>query len=83
MKLVFLATSGAIIYYMRFHKVVKVTYDKEQDTFRYHFLVLPAAVLAIFVNNERTVFEVGPPLVCPALGLALLLRSQGLCTGNR
>ncbi len=43
----------------RGHKVIKVTYDRDQDTFRYHFLVIPCAVLAILINNERTPLEVG------------------------
>lgn len=58
MKLIFLTTSFSILYFMRFHKVVKVTYDKEQDTFRYHFLILPCAVLALLVHNAWTPFEV-------------------------
>lgn len=43
---------------MRLHKVVKVTYDKEQDTFRHHFLVLPCALLALVLHNAWTPFEV-------------------------
>ncbi|GFH18403.1 ER lumen protein-retaining receptor, partial [Haematococcus lacustris] len=58
MKLVFLGTSGTILYLMRYHKVIKVTYDKDQDTFRYQFLILPCAVLALLINNERTPLEV-------------------------
>jgi len=58
MKLVFLLTSGTIIYLMRYHKVIRSTYDKEQDTFKYQFLVIPCIVLALFINNERTVLEV-------------------------
>lgn len=58
MKLVFLASSGTIIYLMRFHRVVKLTYDKEQDTFRYLFLILPCLALACLLNNEMTVLEV-------------------------
>lgn len=72
MKIVFLATSFTIIYLMRYHKVIKVTYDRDQDTFRYHFLVLPCLVLAFFLNNERTPLEVSmgvghsawPPIAC-------------------
>ena len=43
---------------MRFHKVVKVTYDREHDTFRYLFLILPCIVLAIVLHNAWTPFEV-------------------------
>lgn len=58
MKMVFLATSFAIIYYMRFHRVVRTTYDKEMDTFRVIFLLAPCALLALIVNQERTPLEV-------------------------
>eukprot|EP00197_Chlamydomonas_leiostraca_P012206 CAMPEP_0202868522 /NCGR_PEP_ID=MMETSP1391-20130828/10925_1 /ASSEMBLY_ACC=CAM_ASM_000867 /TAXON_ID=1034604 /ORGANISM="Chlamydomonas leiostraca, Strain SAG 11-49" /LENGTH=190 /DNA_ID=CAMNT_0049548703 /DNA_START=148 /DNA_END=720 /DNA_ORIENTATION=- len=58
MKCVFLASSFTIIYLIRYHKVIKVTYDRDQDTFRYYFLVLPCLVLAFVLNNERTVMEV-------------------------
>lgn len=53
-----LGTSFSILYLMRGHKVIKVTYDKEQDTFRYHFLVLPCIVLAFLLHNAWTPFEV-------------------------
>lgn len=58
MKLVFIFTSLTIIYLMRRHRVIKLTYDKEQDTFRYQFLVLPCAVLAVLINSERKPLEV-------------------------
>lgn len=43
---------------MRYHKQVKQTYDKEQDTFRHYILIVPCAVLALIVNNELSVTEV-------------------------
>lgn len=58
MKIVYLGTSFAILYFMRFHKVVKCTYDREQDAFRYQFLVLPCLVLAFLLPNAWTPFEV-------------------------
>lgn len=58
MKLVFLGTSFSIIYFMRFHRVVRNTYDKEQDTFRVLFLIVPCAVLALVINQERSALEV-------------------------
>lgn len=58
MKIIFLMSSCTIIYWMRFHRVIKVTYDREQDTFRYQFLVLPCAALALVMNNEFTFMEV-------------------------
>eukprot|EP00898_Chlorokybus_atmophyticus_P008312 jgi/Chlat1/8482/Chrsp80S07884 len=50
MKLVFLGSAFAIVYYMRRHKVISQTYDKDQDTFRSYFLLLPAAVLAVLFH---------------------------------
>lgn len=59
------ATSFSILYLMRGHKVVKVTYDKEQDTFRYLFLVLPCILLAVVLHSAWTPFEVCGQLVFP------------------
>lgn len=36
----------------------KATYDKNHDTFRIEFLLLPVTVLALIVNHEFTIFEV-------------------------
>ncbi|XP_072986353.1 ER lumen protein-retaining receptor-like [Typha latifolia] len=58
MKVVFLATSVAIVWYMRYHKVVKQTYNKDEDTFRHIFLVLPCFMLALLINRQFTVTEV-------------------------
>eukprot|EP00882_Tetradesmus_deserticola_P032890 GHRQ01037527.1.p1 GENE.GHRQ01037527.1~~GHRQ01037527.1.p1 ORF type:complete len:153 (+),score=35.41 GHRQ01037527.1:638-1096(+) len=58
MKLVFLGTSSAIVYYMRFHRIIKLTYDKEQDTFKYLLLIAPSAVLALLTTHVYTVLEV-------------------------
>ncbi len=58
MKLIFLASSFTIIYWMRFHKVIRVTYDREHDTFKYQFLVLPCFGLACILNSAFTPMEV-------------------------
>lgn len=58
MKLIFLVSSLTIIYYMRVHPGVKQTYDKEQDTFRVPFLVIPCTVVALLMNQEFSVMEV-------------------------
>lgn len=58
MKLVFLGTSSAIVYYMRYDRIIKLTYDKEQDTFKYLLLVAPSAVLALATSHVYTVLEV-------------------------
>ena len=48
LKVVFLSTSYATIYLIR--NQYKHTYDKENDTFRMIFLVVPCFVLACFIN---------------------------------
>mmetsp|Transcript_10573 Transcript_10573/g.23914 ORF Transcript_10573/g.23914 Transcript_10573/m.23914 type:complete len:216 (-) Transcript_10573:689-1336(-) len=58
MKIIFLLTAFTIIWYMRKHKVVCQTYDKEQDTFRVLFLIVPCFVLALLINHEMSVTEV-------------------------
>lgn len=58
MKLVFLATSASVVYYMRFHKVIRLTYDKNQDTFKYQFIVAPCLVLALLINYQFSLLEV-------------------------
>ena len=59
MKLIFLVSSLTIIYYMRVHPGVRRSYDREQDTFRVPFLLVPCAVLALLVNQGFEPMEVG------------------------
>jgi len=56
MKLFFLVTSFGTLYlmWMKF----KATYDRNHDTFRIEFLVIPAALLALLLNHEFSVMEV-------------------------
>ncbi|KAL6766485.1 ERD2A [Auxenochlorella protothecoides x Auxenochlorella symbiontica] len=58
MKLIFLASSAAIVYYMRYDRVVKQTYDRRQDTFRYLFLIVPCLILALLINHAFTLTEI-------------------------
>ncbi|KAK0592566.1 hypothetical protein LWI29_021374 [Acer saccharum] len=58
MKLVFLGTSFAIVWYMRYHKVVKQTYNKDEDTFKHYFLVLPSFVLALLIPHAFNTVEI-------------------------
>lgn len=58
MKLVFLGSSATIIYYMRFHRVVRSTYDRELDTFRAWVLIVPCFLLALVMNQGFTPVEV-------------------------
>jgi len=56
MKLFFLVTSFGTLYlmWMKF----KATYDRNHDTFRIEFLVVPAVLLALLLNHEFSVMEV-------------------------
>ena len=54
MKLVFLASSAAILYLMRGAKGIRQTYDAAHDTFRVAFLVAPAALLALWLSADRS-----------------------------
>jgi hypothetical protein len=52
MKIVFLVATFGIVYLMRYDKVIKVTYDRESDTFKHLFLVAPCLLLAVIFHND-------------------------------
>ncbi|CAK9152638.1 unnamed protein product [Ilex paraguariensis] len=58
MKLVFIGSSLAIVWCMRYHRVVKRSYDRELDTFRHYFLIAASFVLALFVHEKFTTQEI-------------------------
>ncbi|KAL5583113.1 hypothetical protein UlMin_015555 [Ulmus minor] len=58
MKLVFLGSLFSIVWYIRSHKIVRRTYDKEHDTFCHLFLILPCLFLGLFVHEKFTFKEV-------------------------
>ncbi|PUZ46759.1 hypothetical protein GQ55_7G108500 [Panicum hallii var. hallii] len=58
MKLIFLGSSFSIVWYMRHHKLVQRSYDKDHDTFRHQFLVLPCLILALLIHEQFTFKEV-------------------------
>lgn len=58
MKVVFISSSAAIVWYMRRHPQVRRTYDREQDTFRHVVLLAVAVVLALIFNERFTFREV-------------------------
>lgn len=58
MKLIFLGSSFFIVWYIRRHKIVRRSYDKDQDTFRHYFLVLPCLLLALIIHEKFTFKEV-------------------------
>eukprot|EP01055_Gregarina_sp_Pseudo9_P001893 Gregarina_sp_Pseudo_9__1892@NODE_2299_length_1051_cov_239_843874_g2116_i0_p1_GENE_NODE_2299_length_1051_cov_239_843874_g2116_i0NODE_2299_length_1051_cov_239_843874_g2116_i0_p1_ORF_typecomplete_len220_score23_27ER_lumen_recept/PF00810_18/1_4e52PQloop/PF04193_14/7_5e02PQloop/PF04193_14/5PQloop/PF04193_14/1_4e03PQloop/PF04193_14/0_0067PQloop/PF04193_14/6_7e02_NODE_2299_length_1051_cov_239_843874_g2116_i0294953 len=59
MKVVFIASTGYLIYLMRFQPPISETYDKSGDSFPYYTYVLPAtAILAIITTEQYTISEV-------------------------
>lgn len=58
MKLVFIASSAMIVWWMRMDRVVSRSYDKQLDTFRHYFLVAGSLALALLVNEKFTFKEV-------------------------
>lgn len=56
MKVVFLAASYATLYLM--YVKFKATNDRNHDTFRIEFLLVPVTLLALLVNHEFTPLEV-------------------------
>lgn len=56
MKIFYIASSLGTIYLM--YAKFKATYDRIHDTFRVEFLIIPTALLAVFVNHEFEVLEV-------------------------
>jgi hypothetical protein len=52
MKLIFISATLTIIYYMRYERVVKCTYDRDRDTFRSWIMVIASWLLA-FLFHER------------------------------
>jgi ER lumen protein retaining receptor len=56
MKIVFIGASLATLYlmYIKF----KATYDRNHDTFRIEFLLIPVTLLALLVNHEFTPLEI-------------------------
>lgn len=58
MKVVFIASSLAIVWCMRVHPMVRRSYDKEVDTFRYYFLIAASFVLALVLHEKFTFQEV-------------------------
>ncbi|KAB5516145.1 hypothetical protein DKX38_026793 [Salix brachista] len=54
MKLIFLGSSFSIVWYIRRHKLVRRSYDKDHDTFRHYFIVLPCLLLALLIHEKFT-----------------------------
>ncbi|CAD5230747.1 unnamed protein product [Bursaphelenchus okinawaensis] len=56
MKILFIASLYATVYMM--YNKFRGTLNKEEDVFRVELLIVPCAVLALFINAEFTVLEV-------------------------
>jgi len=56
MKVIFILFSIAIVYVIRYGTPHKDTYDKEDDGFPHYYLVVPAALLGICVNQDMWSF---------------------------
>lgn len=56
MKVFYIVSSLGTLYLM--YVKFKATYDRIHDTFRVEFLIIPAVLLAVFVNHEFEVLEV-------------------------
>ncbi|KAF5944533.1 hypothetical protein HYC85_018610 [Camellia sinensis] len=57
MKLVFIGSSLAIVWCMRWHRAVKRSYDRELDTFRHYLVIAASLVLALLVHEKFTFQE--------------------------
>lgn len=55
-KVIFLVSSYATIYLIYFKFCA--TYDRNHDTFRLEFLIIPATILALIFNYRFNPFEV-------------------------
>lgn len=58
MKIVFIVSTLAIVWCMRFHRTVKRSYDRELDTFRHWILIAASFVLALLIHEKFTFLEV-------------------------
>uniref|UniRef100_U5EX25 ER lumen protein-retaining receptor n=1 Tax=Corethrella appendiculata TaxID=1370023 RepID=U5EX25_9DIPT len=56
MKVIFISTSLATIYLM--YSKFRATYDKNHDSFRIEFLIIPCVILSLVINSNFTVLEV-------------------------
>eukprot|EP00908_Phaeocystis_cordata_P024044 Transcript_652.p1 GENE.Transcript_652~~Transcript_652.p1 ORF type:complete len:221 (-),score=111.47 Transcript_652:640-1302(-) len=52
MKIIFIASSVAIVYVIRFGVPHKNTYNAEDDAFPYMYLIVPAALLGVAINQD-------------------------------
>jgi len=58
MKVIFIVTSHLTVYLMLFKRPINLTYDKNTDNFNIWFIIVPCAILAVFINDYFSVTEV-------------------------
>ncbi|KAJ6837263.1 ER lumen protein-retaining receptor [Iris pallida] len=58
MKLIYLLSSFAMLWYMRGHGIVRKSYDKDLDTFRHYVLILCCLILALATNELFNIMEI-------------------------
>mmetsp|Transcript_6643 Transcript_6643/g.8220 ORF Transcript_6643/g.8220 Transcript_6643/m.8220 type:complete len:215 (-) Transcript_6643:47-691(-) len=56
MKLFYVISTGVLIYLIR--TKYRATYDREHDSFKVIYLIVPCALLAVIFNDEYTIIEV-------------------------
>ncbi len=89
MKIIFIASSVAIVYVIRFGVPHKNTYNAEDDAFPYMYLIVPAALLGVAINQDYS----SPFEMCWAFSIYLeavailpqlfMLQKQGSAAGAR
>jgi len=58
MKIIFIASAGAIVYLMKFKRPISDTYDAKADGFNVLYLILPSALLALVINEYFSFTEI-------------------------
>lgn len=61
LQVVFIVSSCAIVYMMKFQRPINETYDAKADSFNIWFLIGPCAVLALLINDVFWATEVPRP----------------------
>ena len=52
MKVLFISVTLAVVYLIRYKRIIRVTYDKDRDTFRSELLVAVSSVCALLVHER-------------------------------
>ena len=58
MKVIYLLASGATCFLIYFK--FRATYDRNHDSFRFEFLIIPCVLMALVINHEFSFLEVMP-----------------------